>query len=44
MNKVEIFGAILWTAIISGLVYTFGAVPVIIALVLFGIWFITYIV
>jgi hypothetical protein len=42
--KVELFGIALWLAIIGGLVYAFGFVPVLIALALFIAWFMVYIV
>lgn len=42
--KVELFGIALWIAIIGGLVYAFGFVPVLVALALFVAWFMVYIV
>lgn len=42
--KVELFGIALWVAIVGGLVYAFGFVPVLIAIALFVAWFITCVV
>jgi|688.fasta_scaffold01392_80 hypothetical protein len=42
--KVELFGIALWIAIIGGLVYAFGFVPVLITIALFIAWFMVYVV
>ncbi len=42
--KAELFGIALWIAIIGGLVYAFGFVPVLIAIALFVALFMVYIV